>query len=138
MPIEDLIQREVETLGPEATCIEAATLMRDEEIGAIVVEEDGRPLGIITDRDLVARVVASGLDPQKTQIREAMSEEPIFLEEDRSIGNATRMMGEYGIRRLIVVDDDGELEGVVSLDDLLQMFADEFQALARATTIVTA
>jgi CBS domain-containing protein len=136
MPIEDLIQREVQTLEPDATCIDAAKLMREEEIGSVVIEDDGVPLGIVTDRDLVARAMALGLDPEKTPVREVMSEEPIFLEGDRSIENATETMGEYGIRRLIIVDDEGMLEGLLSLDDLFQLLAEEVQLLARATTIV--
>ncbi len=135
MPIADLIQREVHCLPPDATCQEAAKLMQSEDIGSVVIVADEQPVGIITDRDLVTRVLASGCAVDKTLIGDVMSCEPIFLEGDRSIERAIHTMEEYGIRRLIVVDDEGLLEGLISFDDLFQMLALQLRALAGATKI---
>jgi len=130
--IESLLRRPVCTLSPEATCQEAAQLMRDERVGCVVVAENGRPLGIVTDRDLVTRVIAAGREPAKTLLREAMSGEPVFLARERGFDQLLATMRQQGVRRVPVVDDAGRLEGVVSLDDLLPLLADQLGELAGA------
>jgi CBS domain-containing protein len=132
MPIESLLRRPVCTLPPDATCQEAAQLLRDEGVGCVVVAQDQRPLGIVTDRDLVVRVMASGLDPEKTPLREAMSREPVFLAHRRSLGELVATMRQQRIRRVPVVNDEGRLEGVVTLDDLLPLLAGQLADLAEA------
>lgn len=132
MPIESLLRRPVQTLSPDTTCREAAQLLRDEGVGCVVVSEQERPLGIVTDRDLVVRVMASGRDPDKTQLRDVMSGEPVFLTDERSIGQVAATMRQERIRRIPVVDEDGRLEGVVSLDDLLPLLAGQLADLGEA------
>ena len=68
MKVADLIQREVLSVRPDATCVEAARIMRDERVGSVVVVDNGQPLGIVTDRDLVIRSMASGGDPETVRI----------------------------------------------------------------------
>jgi CBS domain-containing protein len=131
MSIDRIMQRPVVTLPPEATCADAAALMRDENIGAIVIAESGRPLGVVTDRDLVTRVIADGMDAGKTQLRDVMSGEPIFLGGERSIEQVIAAMGSLAIRRVPVVDDAGQLCGLVSMDDMLILLADQLGDLAR-------
>jgi CBS domain-containing protein len=130
--IESLLRRPVCTLSPEATCQEAAQLMRDEGVGCVVVAENGRPLGIVTDRDLVTRVIAAGREPAKTLLRGVMSAEPVFLAGERGFDQLLATMRQQGVRRVPVVDAAGRLEGVVSLDDLLPLLADQLGALAGA------
>lgn len=132
MSIESLLRRPVCTLSPEATCQEAAQLMRDERVGCVVVAENGGLLGIVTDRDLVTRVIAAGREPAKTLLREVMSAEPVFLAGERGFDQLLATMRQQGVRRIPVVDDTGRLEGVVSLDDLLPLLADQLGALADA------
>ena len=131
MSIDRIMQRPVVTLPPEATCAEAATLMRDENIGAVVIAESGRPLGMVTDRDLVIRVIADGMEAGKTQLRDVMSGEPIFLGGERSIEQVSAAMGSLAIRRVPVVDEAGRLCGLVSMDDMLILLADQLGDLAR-------
>jgi CBS domain-containing protein len=131
MSIDRIMQRPVVTLPPEATCAEAATLMRDENIGAVVIAESGRPLGMVTDRDLVIRVIADGMEAGKTQLRDVMSGEPIFLGGERSIEQVIAAMGSLAIRRVPVVDEAGLLCGLVSMDDMLILLADQLGDLAR-------
>jgi CBS domain-containing protein len=138
MSVERLIRRPVRCLPPEASCQDAAKLMQSDEIGSIVVVADGRPAGIVTDRDLVTRVLATGKAPEETSIGSIMSRAPIFLEGDRNIQRAIETMKEFAIRRLIVVDEEGFLEGLVSLDDLLQILARDLQALAGSATTPSA
>jgi CBS domain-containing protein len=132
MSIESLLRRPVQTLSPDAPCREAAQLLRDEGVGCVVVSEDERPLGIVTDRDLVVRVMASGRDPDKTPLRDVMSGEPVFLADERGIDQVVATMRQERIRRIPIVDAEGRLEGVVSLDDLLPLLARQLGELAEA------
>jgi CBS domain-containing protein len=132
MSVEQLIRRVVQTLPPEATCMDAANLMSQESIGTVVVVDGDVPVGIITDRDLIVRVMAESRPPDKTQIQEVMTGDPIVLEGGRSMDDVIRTMRNERIRRLIVVDDDGRLEGLVSSDDLLSVVASELTDLTEA------
>jgi CBS domain-containing protein len=131
MPIERLIKRPVQSLPPDASCADAARLMRDANVGSVVVTRDGRPLGIITDRDLAVRVIADGVDAERLPIGEIMSGEPIFLSSERDIAQVVAIMRDLGVRRIPIVDAEGMLSGVVSLDDLVLLLADQLTGLAQ-------
>lgn len=132
MSIEKLIQREVATLPPDATCAEAAQRMRDENIGSVVVADGGRPLGVVTDRDLTVRVIAAGEDPGKLLLRDVMSGEPIFVSRDAGLDQAVAAMRDLAIRRVPVVDDVGQVCGLVAMDDLLVLLSEQLADLAAA------
>jgi len=132
MSLDDWIRREPEALPPDASCAEAARLMRDANVGAVVVAEGARPLGLVTDRDLAVRVVAAGRDPQRVALSEVMSGEPIFLAERRSVASVIAVMRDLAIRRVMVVDDRGDLVGVIALDDLVMRLAEDLGGLAEA------
>ena len=107
-------------------------MMRDENIGSVVVARDRQPLGIVTDRGLALRVVAEGGDPEKLLLSDVMTGEPIFIGEDRSVDQAVAAMRDLAIRRVPVVDADGRLSGIVSMDDVLVLLADQLGSLAVA------
>jgi CBS domain-containing protein len=130
MSLDELIRRRPETLPPAATCTAAAGLMREANVGAVVVAEGTKPLGLVTDRDLAVRVVAEGRDPRQVRLDEVMSGEPIFLSERRSVGSVIGVMRDLAIRRVMVVDDAGDLIGVIALDDLLMRVAEDLGGLA--------
>jgi CBS domain-containing protein len=132
MSIDALLRRPVCTLPPDALCREAAELMRDEGVGCLVVAEQGRPLGIVTDRDLAVRVIAAGRAPEKTLLRDVMSGEPVFLARERGLDQVLATMRQQHVRRIPVVDAEGRLEGVLALDDLLPLLADQLGDLAEA------
>ncbi len=132
MSIAQLIQRPVQWLPPDATCSEAARMMRDENIGSVVVARNKQPLGMVTDRDLALRVVAEGGDPEKLLLSDVMTDEPIFIGDDRSVDQAVAAMRDLAIRRVPVVDADGRLSGIVSMDDVLVLLADQLGSLATA------
>ena len=132
MPVETLLRRPVYTLPGDASCREAAELLRDAGVGCVVVAEDERPLGIVTDRDLVVRVMAPGRDPEKTRLREVMSGDPVFLANGRGLDEVFATMRQQRVRRIPVVDAAGRLEGVVALDDLLPLLSDQLGDLAQA------
>ena len=130
MGIEKLIRRPVHTLAPNATCKEGAQLMREYGVGSVVVAEGRRPVGMVTDRDIVVRVVAAGRDPAKVTLRDVMAGEPIFLGRERGLAQVIETMRDQGVRRLPVVDEQGLLEGILTLDDLLVLLTDQLGALA--------
>jgi CBS domain-containing protein len=132
MSLERVLKKPVETLPPDASCTSAARRMRDCNVGTIVVENAGRPLGIVTDRDIVLRVVAEELDPEQTSLRDVMSGEPVYLASERSLDQLIAAMRDLAIRRVPVVDEDGMLQGIVSMDDLIILLAEQFGSIANA------
>jgi CBS domain-containing protein len=137
MKVRDFCSRTVAVIEPTASLREAALLMRDAHVGALVVTERKggvtRPVGVITDRDIVVAVVAvPGARPEGIRVGDAMSAEPRVARDDDGLAEAVKAMSEAGVRRLPVVTGDGSLFGVVTLDDALRVLAAELGALAVA------
>jgi CBS domain-containing protein len=120
----------IATLGESV--LAAARRLRDHHVGSIVVTREGRPIGILTDRDLVIRVVAEGLDPATTRIDDVLTYDPVTLRESDTIDAAALCMREHGIRRLPIVDDAGKVAGIVTADDLLVQLGRQLSALGEA------
>jgi CBS domain-containing protein len=112
MKISDIMTTNPATVGPDTTLGEVATLMRQEDCGSIPVVEDGRLVGIVTDRDIVVRAIAAGKDPKRTPVSEVMSADPITIDPNGDVTEAERHMRERQVRRLPVVED-GKLVGIV-------------------------
>ena len=110
--------RDVEEIPPQATLKEAAQKMRSLDVGALPVCENEKIIGMITDRDITIRAVASGEDPNRCKVRDAMSPQMFFCYEDEDVQRAARMMEEKQIRRLPVFDRQQRLCGIVSLGDI--------------------
>jgi CBS domain-containing protein len=107
------------TLRADASVVEAARLMRDEDAGIVPVVEDGDRLeGVITDRDIAIRVVAEGRDPNEAKVRDAMSDRLVTIDPDQDVDEAMRLMGEHQVRRLPVCEEDGRLVGVLAQADV--------------------
>jgi CBS domain-containing protein len=132
MSIDQVMRRPVQTLPPEATCAECAKLMREQAIGAVVVEQDGAPLGVVTDRDLVVRVMAEQRNPTTVKLRDVMSRYPAFLSSRRTLDEAVTTMRDLGVRRLPIVDEAGRLAGMLSMDDVLMLIARQIGEVGEA------
>jgi signal-transduction protein with cAMP-binding, CBS, and nucleotidyltransferase domain len=128
MPVKDLIQRKVVTIEPEDPVMLAAQRMKDKMVGSLVVLDGDKPAGIITDRDIAIRVVGAGKDPT-TPVREVMTRDPITIRDDASFFDLTKAFRKAAVRRLIVVDKDGKLVGLISIDDILELLTTEFANL---------
>jgi signal-transduction protein with cAMP-binding, CBS, and nucleotidyltransferase domain len=126
MTIESLLTRPVSTLPTTATCTEAARRMQRQNIGSVVVEQDGAPVGIVTDRDLAMHIVAEERDPASVTVGAIMSKFPAFLSSQRDVRAALHTMREMGVRRLPAVNTQGRLIGMLSLDDILIELSDQF------------
>ncbi len=106
-----------------------ATVMKEEDVGSVIIEDDHRPVGIVTDRDLVLEVLEPRRDPSEVTAADVMTETPTTVRTDEGILEATAAMYEKGVRRLPIVDDDGEIVGIVTLDDLMVLLTDEMDNL---------
>jgi CBS domain-containing protein len=116
--IKDLMTQNPKTVSMDTPVHEVAMLMRDLDVGALPVANGGGVAGIITDRDVTVRVVAEGMDPMTTLVRECMTEEVIVCKADSDINEALKLMEQHQIRRIPVVDGDRHLVGVVSIGDV--------------------
>lgn len=113
------------------SCLETAKLMVRMNIGAIVVNEGDRPVGIVTERDFLNKVTARGKDPSKTTLREIMSSPPITISPKATVRDAARMMIEKRVRRLVVVEND-KLVGIVSIRDITRILVGSMAAWKEA------
>lgn len=129
MPIQDLARSDVVTASPDTPVTDLARRMKDESVGSIVITEDNKPVGIITDRDLTVRVLGNDGDPSTTLAEDVMSADLYTVSPDDGFYEATQLMQEHGIRRLPVSEGDS-LEGIITADDLTELMADEEQQLA--------
>jgi CBS domain-containing protein len=130
MTIHDLARKDVVTAHREQTAGNLATVMKEEDVGSVVIEDDDRPVGIVTDRDLTLKVLETRDDPREVTADDIMTREPTTVHIDDGVFEATKQMFEAEVRRLPVVDTDGELAGIVTLDDFLVLFTDELNGLA--------
>jgi CBS domain-containing protein len=113
MKVKDLMTSSPTVVRPEDTASQAATLMKQEDCGAIpVVADGGKLVGIVTDRDIVVRAVAAGKDPRSTPVSAVMSADPVTLSPDSDADEAEKLMAEHQVRRLPVVDN-GRLVGII-------------------------
>jgi CBS domain-containing protein len=138
MNVGKICSRQPVTVTPRTDLVAAAELMREKHVGFLIVVEPeahaqvGRPVGVLTDRDIVISVVARRADPTLLTAGDVMNREPVLAEESDSIDQALRTMRRMGVRRLPVVGSRGVLTGVLSLDDVLDVLAEEIGQLSGA------
>lgn len=132
--LAEICTKPVVTVGPEATIKEAARLMRTKNVGAVVVVNRNKPVGIVTDRDIAMAAVADGHDPTSATVQDVMRTNPTVIREDQGVFDAVKMLGARGVRRLPVVDRGGKLTGIVALDDLLILLGNEMGQVSAALT----
>lgn len=130
MPIQDLARTDVVTATEQASIAELARLMRDEDVGSVVITNGDTPIGIVTDRDLTTRVLAEErpLDTQTAQ--DVMSDDLCTVGPDAGFYEAAQVMADHSIRRLPVCTETDDLMGIITADDLTELLADEHQQLA--------
>ncbi len=135
MLVGKICNREVVFVEPDTSIAEAARLMREHHVGGLVVvqEKTGKrvPVGIITDRDLVIEVIAEGVDMSDITVGDIMSDQLVTAREGDDLLETLKMMRARGIRRLPVIDDDGALAGILTVDDLIDLFSEQIADLAR-------
>ena len=126
MLTKDIMTRDVECARPDATIQDAARKMRDLDVGSLpVCGENDRLAGILTDRDIVVRVVADGKDPRTTRVGDTMTPGIVYCFEDQDVTEAAKLMEGQQVRRLAVLDHNKRLVGIASLGDLAVKTRDE-------------
>ncbi|MBI5938420.1 MAG: CBS domain-containing protein [Betaproteobacteria bacterium] len=134
MTIGEICNREVVIAERNMDVPEAARLMRQHHVGTLVIVDEAeggrRPVGIVTDRDIAIEVVAAGVKPDGLTVGDIMAGELATVRESEGIFETIRYMRGRGVRRVPVVDNGGWLVGIVTLDDLLELLAEELGEMA--------
>ena len=121
MLVKEIMTHKLETISPTATLREVARKMRTLNIGSLPVAENGKLIGMITDRDICCRGVADGFDPALTPVSEIMSRDVAFCFSYDTVNDAVRQMEQRHIRRLAVLHSDKSIAGFLSVDDLAHL-----------------
>ena len=136
MKLRDIMKRDVISVFPDSTITEAARMMEEHNIGCVLVVKDGQAKGILTDRDIVLKVIARGSDPTLTKAADVMQPHVISASPDTDIVDASRLMTLHHVRRL-PIQEAGQLLGIVSVMDLARVIQEEVDNLfsLRATPV---
>jgi len=113
--VKEVMTRNVESARPEMSVKEVAQIMKDRNIGSLPVADQRHVEGLITDRDITIRIVAEGRDPSTTRVADVMSRDVVSVKEDDPLENAERLMHDRQLRRLPVVNEQGELTGYLAM-----------------------
>lgn len=129
MSVGRICTRVVATASPDESVRTLADRMAEHNVGTVVVVENEKPVGIVTDRDLAVRVVAAGLDAETTPADDIMTEEIRSLDEGTPIEDGLAAMKGSGVRRIVVTGEDGRLAGILALDDVLELLVEEAESI---------
>lgn len=132
VPTLGRFERIVATATLDDTVHSVAVQMRAQHVGCVVVVRDGHPVGMLTDRDIVLRVVAEGLDPRAVLVSSIVTYEAATVLRTDGFETVMRIMREHGVRRVPIVDDAGRITGIVTTDDLVTLIGRELSALGEA------
>jgi CBS domain-containing protein len=121
VPVFEIMSQNPITIAPSASAAEAARIMREKEIGSLIVTEGGKPAGIVTERDLVTKVAARDLRPGEVHVKDLMTSPVVAIHPDAEVVEAAKLMSSRKIRRLAVIKD-GALVGVITENDILRVW----------------
>ncbi len=118
MQVKEIMSRIVEVIDADSPIQSAAEMMRNSDIGMLPVREGDRLVGILSDRDITVRATASGLDPTKTEVKDVVTPGVTYCFENQSVEEAAKLMQANRLRRLVVLNQQKKLAGIVSIGDL--------------------
>jgi steroid delta-isomerase-like uncharacterized protein len=131
MGLRSIARQEVVRVSPQTSVAEAARLMEQKKVGSVVISDNGKPKGLLTDRDVTLRVLGKGMDPLKTPVEQVMTQDLVTLREDMGLLEALEAAKDKPIRRFLVVDSKDRLVGIFTLDDVLYLLGREMADVAR-------
>jgi CBS domain-containing protein len=135
MLVGEICNREVAICRPDISIQDAAKIMRDEHVGDVIVaeEKDGKniPVGILTDRDIVIETLAEDISTSQVAVKDIMSTELVCADEDDFIIETIKKMQIKGVRRVPIVNKEGGLEGILTVDDTIELIAEIFADLVK-------
>jgi len=132
MSLETFCRKPLVKVEPDTSITEACKLMAQNNIGCLVVEQNGKLCGILTDRDIALRVAGTGKDSQTTRVKEIMTPDPIRISADKDLTQLTALMHAYHVRRVPIVNGFDTTLGIVTLDDLVAQLGAEMWQIGRA------
>lgn len=135
MTLMDCCQVPVVTVPPETPVYDVARIMAEQNVGSVVVVEEKKPVGILTDRDITVRVTAEALDPAQIPVRAVMSGNLMVLPASAGLYEALGKARDRNVRRVPVVDGQGALTGIITVDDIIALLAEE---MGRIATVIKA
>ena len=121
MKVQEIMSTKVETIKPTSSLRAAARTFSDLNVGVLPVVDEGKLVGIITDRDVSVYAIAIGREPQYTDVKVVMSKEVFTCNANQSLAEAAEIMEQHNIRRLAVVNDSEEVVGILTVDDIAQV-----------------
>jgi predicted transcriptional regulator len=139
MSAGEYCNRDVVVTEPGTPVLEAAQLMREHHVGNLVVVDStangARPVGIVTDRDIVVEVVAAGVLVSDVTVNDIMSTDIVVVTEDTKLMDAISLMRDKGVRRLPVIQGNGALAGILAVDDVIELVAEQLNDLSKLVTV---
>ena len=132
MAVIDIARENVETADPDTSVAELVRRMHNDEVAGLVIVEDGRPLDLVTDRDLTKALLDDQFDAEQTPVREFLDDDLLTIEASTGIYDTVEMLSQHGVRRAPVVDEDGNLAGIISISDIVVLLGMELQQVANA------
>ncbi len=118
MKINEIMTNTVNRVAPDTEINAAAQMMREDDIGVLPVEQDDKLIGMVTDRDIVTRILGTGKDATQSRVSDAMSKQTLYCFDDEEVKSVAQNMSENQVRRMPVVNRDKRLVGIVSLGDI--------------------
>lgn len=137
MKVSDIMVKDPVVVSADTSCGRIAMLMKDRKIGSVVIVEKGKPVGIVTERDLVHRVMAEGKAPDKCSADQVATKPVIAVSIHADVEMVVDIMNDYGIRRVVVVDKDDQVIGIVTTDDLSKQLRGMSEELAVKYSIMS-
>jgi CBS domain-containing protein len=134
MSLRTFCGKRVVTISPERGVAEACWLMKEKNVGCLIVENHGKLCGIITDRDIALKVTGEEKDPLTTMVEEIMTSDPVRISVDKDLPELVSLMHSHHVRRVPIVDQTGLTLGIVTLDDLIALFDYEMSELGKAVS----
>jgi CBS domain-containing protein len=132
MSLQRFCQKPVVKIAPGNNIIEACSMMATKNVGCLVVENEEKLCGILTDRDIALKVTGAQKDPQVTRIIDVMTCDPIRVSVDKEVNHVTSLMHAYHVRRVPIVDGAGTTLGIITLDDLIALLGHELSEIGKA------
>ena len=132
--LKDIVSRNLVTAEPDAKISEIARLMADRGVGAVLILSEGKPRGIITDRDIVLRCVADRLDVEDTTVENVLTESVQTALETDGLYDVIHKMKEARVRRIAIIDKEGDAVGLISFGDIVALLSKELSELAEAAS----
>lgn len=129
MSLREFCEKQVISVSPEANVLEACRLMKENNIGCVIVQERKKLCGMLTDRDVALKVTGENRDPHQTKVRDIMSRCPVRIQVDSDLQHLTNLMRVHHVRRVPIVDGVDEAMGIATMDDVVARMSAEFYDL---------